>query len=85
MTATKTYREILAAGLYSCAQEEPYFTWQGCDVCAETTGKRLGNNVYDVAGYASLEDARKGKDMLYEFRACDGCIYDAEYGVGTYG
>jgi hypothetical protein len=66
------FTDIMTGGLYSTQTEEPFFSYTGCDVCRERTGKMLGGDVYEAIGYASLEDAR-AKDH-YEFKVCDGCL-----------
>ena len=66
--------QITSSGLYSTITDEPYFSWQGCDYCHARTGKRLGNTVYDVKGYATLDDAQNNPGNYYEFRLCGGCL-----------
>ena len=72
-----TVNTILQAGLWGQVPSEDtgepagYFTWRGCELCAERTGKRLGNHVYEVHAYASTDAA---DEDVYEFEICGGCI-----------
>jgi len=71
--AQEELREVLASGLFESA-EEPYFTWRGCEVNLVRGCRPVGNDVYDVKGYRSLDDARGGEDNLIEFRCCGECL-----------
>ena len=61
--------QVIGSGLFSF-DDEFYFSWQGCDHCADG----LGAEVYDLRGYRSLEDE------MYEFQVCGDCIYSQYYG-----
>jgi hypothetical protein len=62
--------QVIGSGLFSF-DDEPYFTWQDCEHCADG----LGAEVYDLRGYRSLEHGK-----LYEFRVCGDCINNQYYG-----
>jgi len=67
--------QVIGSGLFSF-DGEPYFSWQGCEHCADG----LGAAVYDLRGCRSLEDRE-----LYEFQVCGDCIIRLYYGRrGTY-
>jgi len=72
MTDLELYDKITGAGLFACQDNEPYFSWSGCDYCRARTGKTLGNSVHDCKGFISLEDAKIDND--YEFKLCGGCL-----------
>ncbi len=69
--------EIAGNGIFSPVGEnpEPYFTWRGCDRCANG----LGATVYDCIGYKNLEEA-KDVGNRYEFKICGQCLYEITYG-----
>ena len=69
----RIYSDIMASGLWSVENEEPYFSWHGCDNpdCHE---KGKGSTVYDTKGYRNLEEARNNNDNYYEFRLCGECL-----------
>jgi len=56
--------QVIGSGLFS-SDDEPYFTWQGCEHC----GDGLGATVYDLQGYRILEDRE-----FHEFRVCGDYI-----------
>jgi len=57
--------QVIGSGLFSF-DDEPHFSWQGCEHCADG----LGATVYDLQGYRNLADLE-----LYEFRVCADCIH----------
>ena len=61
--------QVIGSGLFSF-DDEPYFSWQGCEHCADG----LGATVYDLQSYRSLEDR-----TLYEFQVCGDCINSLYY------
>ena len=63
--------QVIGSGLFSI-DDEPHFSWQGCEHCANG----LGSSVYDLQGYRSLEDR-----TLYEFEVCGDCINSLYYGT----
>ena len=63
--------QVIGSGLFSF-DDESYFSWQGCEHCADG----LGATVYDLQGYRSLEDTE-----LYEFQVCGDCINRLYYGT----
>jgi hypothetical protein len=67
--------KCINSGLFSYEEEE-YFTWDGCDYCADN----LGNHVQDCKGYTSLEEAQECQDNYYEFKICPQCLYTLYYG-----
>lgn len=65
------YEHILNGGLYNTQQDEPYFSHDGCSICNDG----MGNDVYDVKGFASLYDAQHDPDGgYYEFQICHECL-----------
>ena len=62
--------QVIGSGLYSL-DDEPHFSWQGCEHCADA----LGAEVYDPHGYGNLEERE-----LYEFQVCGDCINNQYYG-----
>lgn len=62
--------QVIGSGLFSF-DDESYFTWQGCEHCADG----LGAEVYDLRGYRGLEHRE-----LYEFRVCGDGINNQYYG-----
>lgn len=66
-------------------EPEPFFSWAGCDIT--TCGAHnLGADVYPVRAYKTLAEAQADPDgNLYEFNICDKCLYEHEYGPGSYG
>jgi len=62
--------QVIGSGLFSF-DDEPHFSWRGCEHCADG----LGATVYDLQGYRSLEDRQ-----LYEFRVCGDCVNSLYYG-----
>jgi hypothetical protein len=64
--------QVIAFGLFSF-DDEPHFSWQGCEHCADG----LGAMVYDLQGYRSPVDTE-----LYEFQVCGYCIHRLYYGNG---
>jgi hypothetical protein len=72
-------QDIEASGLFSVTNEEPYFSWGGCEH-PDCTEKGKGATVYDVKGYRSLAEAQNGNDNYYEFQVCGDCLYRMEYG-----
>lgn len=69
----KVYQEIMSNGLWSIENEEPYFSWHGCD-CPDCKGKGLGATVYDVKGYRNILETKNNNDNYYEFRLCGECL-----------
>ena len=67
--------KIVGSGLFDIKSEEPYFTWGGCDHCAD--GK--GATVYDCVGYETLEETHS-KDNLHSFKLCVHCLQELYYG-----
>ena len=63
--------QVIGSGLFSF-DDEPHFSRQGCDHCADG----LGAEVYDLQGYRSLEDRE-----LHEFQVCGDCINRLYYGT----
>jgi hypothetical protein len=63
--------QVIGSGIFSF-DDEPYFSWRGCEHCADG----LGATVYDPRGFRSLEDSE-----LYEFRLCGACIDRLYYGM----
>jgi hypothetical protein len=71
----KIYDQIMNSGLFSFDDESgKYFSHDGCDVCAERTGKRLGNDVYDANGYLNFTDAKNNPESIYKFKICGMCL-----------
>jgi radical SAM superfamily enzyme len=66
---------VMQSGLNS-HNPDSYFSKYGCDYC----DSGLGATVYDVEGYQSLQDARRGRGQLVEFQLCADCINTFEYG-----
>jgi len=71
LSAPELIEQVIGSGLFSF-DDEPYFSWQGCEHCADG----LGATVYDLQGYRSLEDRE-----LHEFRVCGDCINRLYYGT----
>jgi len=68
-------KQVIGSGLFSF-DDEPYFTWQGSEHCADG----LGATVYHLQGCRSLADRE-----LHEFQVCGDCIIRLYYGrKGTY-
>ena len=63
--------QVIGSGLFSF-DDEPHFSWQGCEHCADG----LGSTAYDLQGYRSLEDTES-----YDFRVCGDCINRLYYGT----
>ena len=63
--------QVISSGLFSF-DDEPHFSWQGCEHCADG----LGANVYDLEGRRSLEDME-----LFDFQVCGDCINRLYYGT----
>jgi len=63
--------QVIGSGLFSF-DDEPHFSWQGCEHCADG----LGATVYDLQGRRSLEDTGS-----YDFRVCGYCIDRLYYGT----
>lgn len=76
----KLYREIEANGLYSCLNDEPFFSWHGCDN-PECTEKGKGANVYEMKGYKNLSEAQNGNDNYYEYQLCEQCLNEMVNGI----
>jgi len=72
LSAPELIEQVIGSGLFSF-DDEPYFSWQGCEYCADG----LGATVYDLHGYRSLEDTES-----LAFRVCADCIYRLYYGNG---
>jgi len=67
--------DVIGSGLFE-NEGEPYFSWEGCEYCADG----LGATVTDFQGYRNLEDAQAGPDKEYEFRLCNECLNTLYYG-----
>jgi hypothetical protein len=63
--------QVIGSGLFSF-DDEPHFSWQGCEHCANG----MGATVYDLQGYRSSEDR-----TLHEFQVCGNCINSLYYGT----
>ena len=73
LSTPELIEQVIGSGLFSF-DDESYFTWDGCEHCADG----LGAEVYDLRGYRNLEDRE-----LYEFHVCGDCINSQYYG-GNY-
>ena len=71
LSTPELIEQVIGSGLFSF-DDDPYFSWQGCEHCADG----LGATVYDLQGYRSLED----RD-LYDFQVCGDCINRLYYGT----
>jgi hypothetical protein len=64
LSAPELIEQIISSGLFSL-DDEPHFSWQGCEHCADG----LGATVYDLQGRRSLEDTES-----FDFQVCGDCI-----------
>jgi hypothetical protein len=64
-------QQVIGSGLFSL-DDEPHFSWQGCEHCADG----MGATVHNLQGHRSLEDR-----TLYEFQVCGDCINSLYYGT----
>lgn len=63
-------------------EEGVYFSWQGCANCNDDLGKVLGAEVLDCRVYPSLAHVKAGS--YWEKELCQKCLYEHEYGIGSY-
>jgi hypothetical protein len=61
--------QVIGSGLFSF-DDEPHFSWRGCEHCADG----LGATVYDLQGCRGLKDR-----TLYEFEVCGDSINSLYY------
>lgn len=66
-------REIVDGGLFS-EKSDTYFSWHGCDFCGHA------GDIQEYDGYKNLEEAKKGRGNLYDFKLCNGCLNRLYYG-----
>jgi hypothetical protein len=71
LSVPELIEQVIGSGLFSL-DDEPYFSWQGCEHCADG----LGATGCDLHGYRSLEDTES-----LAFRVCADCIYRLYYGT----
>jgi hypothetical protein len=71
LSTPELIEQVICSGLF-CFDDEPYFRWQNCQLCADG----LGALVYDLHGYRSLEETES-----HEFQICGDCIYRLYYGL----
>jgi hypothetical protein len=71
LSTPELIEQVIGSGLFSF-DDEPYFTRQGCEHCADG----LGATVYDLHGRRSLEDTES-----YDFQVCGDCIKHLYYGT----
>jgi hypothetical protein len=69
--------QVIGSGLWS-AEDNGYFTWQGCDYCAPSPG----NTVYNVRGFTNLASAQASnrEELEHDFYLCGECINTLYYG-----
>jgi hypothetical protein len=77
----RIYSDVMASGLWSTKDDEPYFSREGCD-SPDCESADLAADVYDCKGYRSLEEAQNGNDNYYEFRLCGECLCREANGEG---
>jgi len=70
-SAPELIEQVISSGLFSF-NDEPHFSWQGCEHCADG----LGATVYDLEGCRSLEDTES-----FNFQVCGACINRLYYGT----
>jgi len=70
LSTPELIEQVIGSGLFAF-DDESYFSWQGCEHCANG----LGAEVYALRGHRSLEDRE-----LYEFQVCGDCINNQYYG-----
>jgi hypothetical protein len=73
LSTPELIEQVIGSGLFSF-EDEPHFTWHGCEHCADG----LGAEVYELRGYRSLDNTE-----LYEFQVCGDCINRLYYGTET--
>ena len=71
LSTPELIEQVIGSGLFSF-DDEPHFSWQGCEYCADG----LGATVYDLQGYRSLEDTQS-----FDFQVCGDCISRMYYGT----
>ena len=71
LSAPELIEQVIGSGLFSI-EDEPHFSWQGCEHCADG----LGATVYDLQGRRSLEDTES-----YDFQVCGKCVNRLYYGT----
>lgn len=77
MNTVKLIEQCISSGLFEVDWNNAFFSWsRGCDRCSEG----LGNLVYTIKAYATLEEAQKNPDNYYEFQLCGDCIHNLYYG-----
>jgi hypothetical protein len=70
-SAPALIEQVISSGLFSF-DDEPHFSWQGCEHCADG----LGATVCDLQGCLSLEDTES-----FDFQVCGDCINQLYYGT----